>query len=232
MYIYLSIKLFKRLPWIKTAGTINTTGFVWYCVIYSSGTVWENLTRSIPVLNPRLSKHLAVLCKILEFGDWFNTLPTPKNLQEVSSDAGIFVAIRNISLILHQQVLQNQYIKDVLMVSKPKLRCLRHINFCPDEIWILPWELNRLSLCLWQRIFKDRIRVHNCLFTQDRRIICIQILFSGYNLILFKVFGCSKNYCQNLILAIVLECEQKDFLYLNYFLLTESLPRAKQWFCL
>ena len=71
---------------------------------------------------------------------------------------------------------------------------LRHIDFCPlDGIWIPPWEIHRLSLCLWQReIFKDGIRIHNCLFTQDKRIICIQILFSGYNLILGKAFGCSE----------------------------------------
>ena len=71
---------------------------------------------------------------------------------------------------------------------------LRHINFSPPGgIWILPWEINRLSLCLWRwAIFKDGIRIHNCLFTQDKRIICIQILFSGYNLILVKAFGCGK----------------------------------------
>jgi len=71
---------------------------------------------------------------------------------------------------------------------------LRHINFCPlDGIWILPQEINRLLLCLCQwEIFKDGIRIHNCLFTQDKRIICIQILFSGDNLILVKAFGCGK----------------------------------------
>ena len=37
-----------------------------------------------------------------------------------------------------------------------------------------------------------------------------------------------KSYCRNPIPAIVLECEQKDFLYLDYFLMMESLPRAKQ----
>ena len=49
--------------------------------------------------------------------------------------------------------------------------------------------------------------------------IYIQILFSGYNLILVKAFGCGKSYCRNLILAIVLEWKQKDFLYLDYFLI-------------
>jgi hypothetical protein len=46
---------------------------------------------------------------------------------------------------------------------------------------------------LWQwEIFEDGIRIHNCLFNQDKRIICIQILFSGDNLILVKAFGCGK----------------------------------------
>jgi hypothetical protein len=46
---------------------------------------------------------------------------------------------------------------------------------------------------LWQwEIFKDGIRIHNFLFTQDKRIICIQILFSGDDLILVKAFGCGK----------------------------------------
>jgi hypothetical protein len=46
---------------------------------------------------------------------------------------------------------------------------------------------------LWQgEIFKDGIRVHNCLFTQNKKIISIQILFSGDNLILVKAFGCGK----------------------------------------
>jgi len=43
----------------------------------------------------------------------------------------------------------------------------------------------------WE-IFKDRIRIHNCLFIQDKRINHIQIVFSGYNLILVKVFGYGK----------------------------------------
>ena len=61
---------------------------------------------------------------------------------------------------------------------------LRHIKFCrPGGIWILPWEINRLLLCLWWwGIFKDGIGIHSCLFIQDKRIIHIQILFSGYNL--------------------------------------------------
>jgi hypothetical protein len=46
-------------------------------------------------------------------------------------------------------------------------------------------------LVQWE-IFKDGIRIDNCLFTQDKIIICIQILFSGYNLILVKAFGCGK----------------------------------------
>jgi hypothetical protein len=58
---------------------------------------------------------------------------------------------------------------------------------------------------------------------QDKRIISIQILFSGDNVILVKAFGCSYSHCRNLILAIVLECKQKDFLYLDYFLMTEYI---------
>ena len=66
----------------------------------------------------------------------------------------------------------------------------------------------------WE-IFKDEIRTHNCLFTQDKRINRIQILFSGYNLILVKAFGCGNKLLlesdQSLIsiLVIVLEREQK-----------------------
>ena len=123
-----------------------------------------------------------------------------------------------------------------LKLNLPTPSHLRHINFCLlDGIWILPWEINRLLLCLWQwEIFKDRIRIHNCLFTQDKRIICIQILFSGYNLILVKAFGCGKKLLSESDSG---KCfgmwtkEQKNFLYLNYFLMTESLFGPGQWFC-
>ena len=61
------------------------------------------------------------------------------------------------------------------------------------------------------------IRIHNCLFTQDKRIICIQILFLGYNLILVKAFSCGKKLLLESDSGNCLGIQTKGFLVFEFF---------------
>ena len=96
--------------------------------------------------------------------------------------------------------------------------------FPADRIRILLWKINRLLLHFWLlEITQGRIRFWNYLFQADKIISCIQNLSGGYNLNLIAYLFREHNYCQNLILPIILSVQQKCFPYLDYFLMTKSL---------